>query len=394
MGEWFYMLEEFVKGRVSIIIPVYNGSNYVCDAVDSAISQTYGDVEVIVVNDGSDDDGETRKCLLQYGSRIKYIEKENGGVASALNEGVHSMSGEYFAWLSHDDVFQTDKIEKQINALQEGFYQDGICSSNYAFFDDASGEEIQTEFDKFFSKEKLEESIFLLLWGELHFSSLLIHRKHFSRIGFFNESLLTAQDNEFLIRLLRKQKVCFCSDSLSRVRLHADAGTMKNRNRVFEENARVYGRLLESLQEGELWNIGVDDVCLKNKISAIIHSFDLDVCEKTETNAVDDNFNGRIILIGAGNYGRRINYEMRKRGWNPVCFFDSDVSKAGRFIDGTKCYLLDQEKVKEEVKNKDAQIIITSKFYPPLARIISSWGISEYMTKQDFERWFLSSEEG
>ena len=72
--------------RVSIIIPVYNGANYMREAIDSALAQTCSDIDVIVVNDGSRDDGATAEIARSYGGRIRYLEKENGGVSSALND--------------------------------------------------------------------------------------------------------------------------------------------------------------------------------------------------------------------------------------------------------------------------------------------------------------------
>ena len=63
--------------KVSIIIPVYNGSNYVKEAIDSALAQTYENKEIIVVNDGSNDEGATRECVLSYGDKVIYYEKEN-----------------------------------------------------------------------------------------------------------------------------------------------------------------------------------------------------------------------------------------------------------------------------------------------------------------------------
>ena len=76
---------------VSIIIPVYNGANYMREAIDSALAQTYRNIEIIVVNDGSNDNGETERIALSYGDKIKYFHKENGGVSSALNLGIQNM---------------------------------------------------------------------------------------------------------------------------------------------------------------------------------------------------------------------------------------------------------------------------------------------------------------
>src|SRR5262245_7173783 len=103
---------------VSIVIPVYNGSPYLREAINSALAQTYPNLEVIVVNDGSTDDGETARIACSYGKRIRYFAQDNGGVASALNRGLEKMQGEFFSWLSHDDMYTPDKIEKQVAAVQ------------------------------------------------------------------------------------------------------------------------------------------------------------------------------------------------------------------------------------------------------------------------------------
>src|SRR5437763_2510564 len=101
--------------RVSIVIPVYNGANYLAEAIDSALAQM--DSEVIVVNDGSTDGGATEAIALRYGDRIRYIAKPNGGVSSALNRGIAEMRGEYFCWLSHDDRYLPLKTARQLAFL-------------------------------------------------------------------------------------------------------------------------------------------------------------------------------------------------------------------------------------------------------------------------------------
>lgn len=79
--------------KVSIIIPVYNGGNYLRNAIDSALSQTYKNCEIIVVNDGSTDGGETAAIAKSYGNKIRYFEKKNGGVGTAVNLGIAEMTG-------------------------------------------------------------------------------------------------------------------------------------------------------------------------------------------------------------------------------------------------------------------------------------------------------------
>ncbi len=104
---------------VSIVNPVYNGENYLKEAIDSALNQTYKNIEIIVVNDGSPDNGKTEEIALSYGDRIRYFYKENGGCASALNYGVSKMQGEYFSWLSHDDLFYPYKIEHALSLYEK-----------------------------------------------------------------------------------------------------------------------------------------------------------------------------------------------------------------------------------------------------------------------------------
>ena len=103
--------------KVSIIIPVYNGSNYLKDAIDSALAQTYKNLEILVINDGSNDDGKTREIALSYKDKIRYFEKENGGASSAINLGIKEMKGEYFSWLSHDDMYYPNKVERQVEEI-------------------------------------------------------------------------------------------------------------------------------------------------------------------------------------------------------------------------------------------------------------------------------------
>ena len=92
------MSELLYTPKVSIVIPAYNASNYLSEAIDSALKQTYENIEIIVINDGSGDDGATRQIALSYGDKIRYYEKENGGSSSALNLGIVDMTGEWFSW--------------------------------------------------------------------------------------------------------------------------------------------------------------------------------------------------------------------------------------------------------------------------------------------------------
>lgn len=124
---------------VSIVIPLYNGSNYVEEAIKCALSQDYDNFEVVVVNDGSTDDGAGRDICMQYADRIRYLEKPNGGCASALNYGIREAKGDYISWLSHDDLYAPNKLSHQVKLLQSLADPEHTLISNRGGLIDAEG---------------------------------------------------------------------------------------------------------------------------------------------------------------------------------------------------------------------------------------------------------------
>ena len=120
--------------KVSIVIPVYNGADFLREAIDSSLAQTYSNIEVIVINDGSTDDGATERIAQSYGDRIRYFHKENGGVATALNMGIQQMSGDYFSWLSHDDLYYPEKIAAQVDYLSQATNKNLILFCDFSIF--------------------------------------------------------------------------------------------------------------------------------------------------------------------------------------------------------------------------------------------------------------------
>ncbi len=183
---------------VSIIIPVYNGSNYLDQAIDCALAQYYNNIEVIVVNDGSNDGGATDNIARSYGKKIRYYQKENGGVATALNFAIQRMEGDYFSWLSHDDLYTLDKIEAQINFLK-AIEQDHVipfCDSEKT---DISSSLIAPVKIK---KSHVNNNILLVLSTKVSGCSLLIPKTAFDKFGLFNEDLKNTQDVEMWLRLV------------------------------------------------------------------------------------------------------------------------------------------------------------------------------------------------
>lgn len=211
---------------VSIIIPVYNGGNYLKQAIDSALAQTYENIEILVINDGSDDDGKTDDISKSYGEKIRYINKANGGVSSALNVGIDNMNGEYFSWLSHDDVYLPDKILSAINALGKVENKDTIVLCDYIFIDKDSkiikGKKEKMPFSE--NKELTYDEILpiLLRKGSFNGCALLIPKAAFKNCGKFDEELRFNQDGFMWIKIfLNEYSLIYISEIGVKTRIHS-----------------------------------------------------------------------------------------------------------------------------------------------------------------------------
>lgn len=235
---------------VTIVIPVYNGSAFLASAIDSALGQTYSNVEVIVVNDGSQDSGATQRVALAYGDRIRYFLKENGGVASALNFAIREMKGDYFSWLSHDDIYCSEKIWKQISFLKEQAAVRTIVYSDYSIFTD---EKIT---NSVVVSMPIVPSRYFRYWltarSSLHGCTLLIPRGVFSEIGFFNESLRTTQDYDLWFRAAEHFAFAHVPAVLIHARSHAGQDTRGQSRLAFKESNDLHLAFVKKLFRSEL----------------------------------------------------------------------------------------------------------------------------------------------
>lgn len=222
-----------------------------CIAIDSALAQTYRNIEIIVVNDGSDDNGQTNDIAKSYGDRIRYILKANGGCASALNVGIANMKGEYFSWLSHDDRYLPNKIEHQINILFSMSDRDTIIYGGYEVINSDSIPLYTVQADKVLSVEKRNIPLLPLLRGLIHGCTLLIPRKYFSEIGVFDELLPSTQDYALWFDIFRIAPLHFDARILVQSRVHPEQGTHKITKHIDECNA-LWSSFLRRLRDDEM----------------------------------------------------------------------------------------------------------------------------------------------
>ena len=390
--------------KVSIIIPVYNGSNYLKEAIDSALAQTYANCEVLVINDGSCDEGKTEAIALSYGDRIRYFAKENGGVASALNIGIHQMEGEYFSWLSHDDVYYPNKIEREMEAIQESNDPTKLVQCEYDFYDEATGTYTPTDFSKTYSIDQLTNSVFSVLQLQIHACCALIHRSHFERVGLFDEKRWYTQDVEMWFRLFRGQQSLWVSESLYKVRVHSESDSKHYYDAWNQENSELYLKLMQELSDEELKGMyGTTETALCRIIGLIRSRDGIKEAEELEerykqclrvradkkqkdtfwnylSGITDGNADG-IVLFGAGQYGLRLLYELEHRNVAVQYFMDNDLKKEGQMIQEIPCHGLDFYK---EMKNH-LLIIVTQRLCEGALQQLMREDFPYVTTRQDLD---------
>ncbi len=259
---------------VSIVIPVYNGVNYVREAIDSALAQNYPNCEILVINDGSTDT--TEEIARSYGNKIRYFSKPNGGVATALNLGIQEMSGEYFSWLSHDDLYLPNKIFSQIKLLSTKEQKETIIAGGWQTIDQF-GNVLEVHLPtKKFKTEQLSTPLFPLFKGAITGIPLLIHKSHFGRVGTFDERLLCAQDFDLWFRMMRGQSVAFVDEIIASVRLHLEQGsnTMEG---IAAERSEVRTYLFNMLSDEEKIAIGgtLKNFCIDEYVSVNVEDKEL-----------------------------------------------------------------------------------------------------------------------
>jgi glycosyltransferase involved in cell wall biosynthesis len=217
----------------SVIIPVYNGSNYLSQAIDSVLEQTYQNIELIVVNDGSTDNFETRNISLSYGNKIRYFEKDNGGVSSALNFGISKMLGKYFCWLSHDDFFPPDRIKSDYHTIC--MYNCDVVFTDIEVIDENHKVLYTTNWTS-----KINSPYHLLRNECLHFCGITIKKDLIIENNYFDQANKTTQDVQMALLISRNNDFIKNADVKTKIRLHSINKIAHTKDNVFQKNDLLY----------------------------------------------------------------------------------------------------------------------------------------------------------
>jgi glycosyltransferase involved in cell wall biosynthesis len=249
MDSKMHLVDRKDQPLVSIVIPVFNGSNFLSFAIESALDQDSKNIEILVVNDGSDDQGKTELIIRRYEKFIRSFNKPNGGVASALNLAVDEMHGNFFSWLSHDDLYDKSKVTENYAKYLECRNPNTIIYSDFEEYFERSKKKYEVKL------EHIQPSHFrywLLKNSRLHGCTLFIPRHAFDVCGKFDENLATTQDYDLWLRMSRVFDFVHIEKALVISRIHPQQDSHTASILALKECNQLYAKYSLELTDAEL----------------------------------------------------------------------------------------------------------------------------------------------
>jgi glycosyltransferase involved in cell wall biosynthesis len=226
--------------KVSVIIPVYNAEKYIKDAIDSVLNQTYKDLEIVVVDDGSTDKTKEiveiqRRKVVRVHVDIEYIYQMNKGPGAARNTGIKAATGEYIAFLDSDDMWMPEKIGKQVVKFKENPDYGLIHTDRIRLEPDGT---LRTTKGKTLEGDVFKE---LLMGNFIVCSSVLIKKSCFDDIGLFDEDRNNrAEDYDIWLRIAKNYQIGFIAEPLIRYRVNFNGYNRSDIKAMYDSVENVF----------------------------------------------------------------------------------------------------------------------------------------------------------
>jgi len=222
---------------VSIITPVYNGSEYLENLIQSVLNQTYPNIEHIIIDDGSQDNEATVSILRKH-SRLRWWSQSNKGQYATMNDGLSAARGQIICFVNADDLVSPDAVKTAVQSIRDDPLLDGLFGiTNYI---DQNGNDCV-----YWLPFRMASISFYPYFGHISHCSLYIKKESIQQHGLsFNPSLRFVGDYEWIIRIHKARlRIGMIRRELSKVRIHTDQASQKNRNASTLEARRVLNAL-------------------------------------------------------------------------------------------------------------------------------------------------------
>lgn len=386
---------------VSVVIPTYNREATIQRALESIMGQTYKNIEIIVVDDGSSDN--TVKKIKEYEDEriILLCQSEHGGANRARNYGIRYAKGEFIAFQDSDDEWLPDKLEKQICYMKQENYK--VCFCSYKLWNGNKYiNTIPDDYDNFDAGNIKQE---LLKHNIIGTPALVVHESVIKDIGGFDEKLPRLQDYEFVIRIIRKYEIGFLDIALlNAYRMENAISTcydsylqaliwIINKHKDFLNLSAQFEVCVESfdiIKEGKInWDV-FDDVILKlhleneSKNKELFYKAAISCLHKKLMRSNDFHkgmldcyvcqlVNKEFIIYGAGMIGRMIYDELRRLGLYPKYFA---VTKDDGCVDIDSIPVLELSQIKD--KNMPVVVGVSKKYWQEVVEHLNYNGYFRY----------------
>jgi glycosyltransferase involved in cell wall biosynthesis len=233
-----------MKPLVSILVPAYNAAPYIAETLDSALAQTWQNIEIVVVDDGSRDD--TLAIAKTYESkRVKVISQENKGASTARNRALKAAQGDFIQYLDADDLLAPDKIERQLKLSEFDRNSDYVASGEWARFFQNPSEAVFTPQTLWTDMSPIDWLI--AAWEKnlmMHPAAWLVPRNISDCAGMWNENVSLNDDGEYFCRvILASQGVKFCTGAKSYYRSGISGSLSGSKSRKAWESAFLSAEL-------------------------------------------------------------------------------------------------------------------------------------------------------
>lgn len=207
------------ESKVSIVMSCYNHVNFVREAVESAVHQTYKNIEIIIIDDGSTDGSQNILTELQeqYGFYLEL--RTNHGLVATLNYALQNLvKGKYICILDSDDYWALDKIEKQITHLQK-YPNAGLCHTPVFFVNEKS--EVISDYNQQTQKEGDIFELFLMGKTNIADGGVMVPLRVYQEVGYYDESI-PLEDYQLWLKILSKYPACYLDEHLAYYRVHSN----------------------------------------------------------------------------------------------------------------------------------------------------------------------------
>lgn len=206
--------------NASVVLPCYNGAQWIAEAIESVLAQTFEDFELVIIDDGSTDNSKEIVASHLRDERIRYIHQENRGFSTAINRGIKESGGNLVGFIGHDDSWMPNKLELQVKHFSEHKDVD-LVHTNYCSIDSQGRiigvRDIRIPDDS--SKKEIVEQLFLSNF--IGFETVLVRRKCFDEIGFFDERMMGFSDHDMWLRIAGRFNIAYIDLPLVRKREHS-----------------------------------------------------------------------------------------------------------------------------------------------------------------------------